>query len=852
MLSKIFKKDDVPTAAELEAEAAATNNAAHAADKAEWEQKLAAAGSDEVALLAVAIASPVVDVKVAAVSALTSEEALKSAEKEFRTHDRRVYRIAKQRYETCVAERGVRSVAATLIASAASLEAEAHIPANRLVELDHAWQVLDQTLISDEQKTDYANRVAKITAIMRERGDQQLALSRWCSDAETAQDALATICADVITGAKTRAELAVTAQQALATLTAKPTTDAGFTVTGKAKSMKDVQLLAEQLEGAFAMSAQVDTRLGILDELTSRSDANAAAARWRALAPIDDMAVSDALNARFHEWERHQADALTAKKTEHRDHIKAEKKAEKDAKTEQLVAIVSTAEASLAAGQLAETNKHLVALDEAESQVRATGSLRVRIDALQAEYARLKGWQHWGGGRVRDDVVAEAEALAAEVAVENAKLNIKAHADAIEKLRERWKELDKLGGATSRALWQRFDAALKTAYAPVNVQVAKLKAQRSENLDARNKLVTALNAAPMAEPPDFKELARTVEHFQVEWRKLGPVEHTVPKKAQEGLLTRMRAAVARLEVPLTEARRVAHLKREKLIADAKALATNAQSRDTVAKVRELQNEWQVQAKALPLARNQENALWKDFKAASDSIFTARDAVFSARDAEFKGNQDAREALIARLDALQGDVAAEYKRTIADVDTAWRRAGEAPKAVAAKLDARFRGARESAQKRMLGIANRVWYGTCDALSAKIALCEEIEASSNKEGAQERYTALGALPAKWEAALGARLKAALDGKSTSNADALNNALLQLEIVLDIEPPVQFQAARREFKLRAMKAALEGRGAAGSGDVEQLLGDAIAHAHADAGARDRLRAIVSTVRTNGKPGK
>ena len=43
---------------------------------------------------------------------------------------------------------------------------------------------------------------------------------------------------------------------------------------------------------------------------------------------------------------------------------------------------------------------------------------------------------------------------------------------AVNSLRERWKELDKLGGATSRTLWQRFDAALKTAYLPVVAHLA--------------------------------------------------------------------------------------------------------------------------------------------------------------------------------------------------------------------------------------------------------------------------------------------------------------------------------------------------------------------------------------------
>jgi DNA repair protein SbcC/Rad50 len=849
MFSKIFKKDDAPTAAELEAEAALAaaeaSNAQYAADKALWEQRLAGAGADESALLNIAIESPVTVVKVDAVSRLTSESFLKSAEREFRTHDRRVYRIAKQRYELCVARRENNEAAEKLIDTARTLQADANIPANRLVELDHAWQALDHALIAESVVADYNTHIQKLTALTRERGEAQLAISRWCAEALGAIGQLDATCVDVITGAKSRDDLAAQAQRAHAAMAAMPSIDAGFAASQKTKSMKDVQNLAEQLAVTLAKSAQVDQRMGILDELAQNSSKEAAA-RWRALSPIADAAMNDALNARFHAWERTQADAAEAHKTE----VRAGKKAEKDAKTEALAAIVTAAETTLAAGQLAETNKLLVTIDETESTTRATGALRARIDAIQAEYARLKGWQHWGGGVVRDELVAEAETLAKKVGDEKIKLNLRSHGDDIDALRERWKELDKLGGATSRALWERFDGALKAAFVPIAAQVAKFKAQREENLAARNKLIQSLYAVTIAEAPDFKELARALDTFQSDWRKLGPVEHTTPKKSQEDLLKRMRASMARLEAPLADARRVAKLKREQLIEGAKALSANPQGRDTVTKVRELQAEWQTQAKALPLSRGVENALWKDFKAASDAIFAARDAVHSARDQEFKAHQDQREALIKRLDDLQGDVATEYKRTIAEVDTAWRKAGEAPKAIAAKLDARFRAARDHAEKRMRGIANRVWHTTCDALTAKLALCEEIESAANKEGAADRYAALAALPAKWEGALSARLNAAVAGARKENADVQNNALMQLEIALDIEPPAQFQAARRDFKLRAMKAALEGKPSTATNDFDQLIADAAGHTAADAGVRDRLLAIVSALRTKGRP--
>ena len=944
MLSKIFKKSEAPLkASSTSAKAggatrakteAATAEAAqvNAQLSADWQSKLQTAMGDDAALLAIAKASPVVDIKQAAVSAISGEETLKLAEREFRTHDRRVHRAAKQRYEMLVATREAREGAAKLIEAAALLIKEEKIPANRLVELDRAWLALDIALLEPAQRSEFEALAADLATLTRERGAHQLAVNRWTADTKQALGRLNVICVDVAAGLKTRTDLSRATEAAQAALTSMPAGEAAAE-------------LGEALQAALQKAAQIEARLILLEELEQPAavapaeavaaivtqpdapDASPAgtaldestiaepaedavetvpadavptvlptatsaptpapppsspkpAERWGALTAIADAQIANALNARFEQWQRSQDNAREARQAGKRQQANEKKNAVKSERSDALAAIVQQAEVALAGGHLAETNKHLVAIDSELEKGAPTGALRGRIDAVQAEYARLKGWQHWGGGRVHDDLVLEAEALAkASTSAEGeqegkraAKLPIKQHGEAIEQLRERWKELDKLGGATSRALWQRFDTALKTAYLPVAAHLAKLKAARQENLEARNKLIAALDAVvladggqgaegDMAQAPDWKVLTHALEHFQTEWRKLGPLEHTVPHKAREKLLQRMNASVARLETPLHDARRVAQLQREKFIERAKALSAEAaakpQNRELITKVRELQSEWQQHAKTLALARNVENALWKEFKAATDAIFTQRDAVFSARDAEFKANQVAREALIGKLAALGTDTpATEIKRTVSDVDAAWRRAGEAPRANAAKLETQFRNARDAAQKLLAGSAARSWHATIDALNAKRALCEEFEAQPTQPVAdiEARWQAVATtLPPQWEQALLARLARAKNGSAPVSSEALASVLLQLESALDMASPPEFQAARRDLKLRAMKAALEGKPTSGSfsTDAEKLTADAIGFAQIDASSRDRLAAIIAHLRTNGLKG-
>ncbi|HEX7441554.1 MAG TPA: DUF349 domain-containing protein, partial [Caldimonas sp.] len=644
MLDWMFKKNQTPvadrpegTASELDAGAHPVQVEAAAASVIDWQLKLQAATGDDTALLALAREGAPVDVMLAAVSALTSEAALKLAEREHRGHDRRVHRLAKQRYLAHVASRETEEHARRLIEAAGALVKEPLVPANRLVELDRAWQKLNTTLLDATQRAEFDALLAQLVARTHERGDRTLKVERWTAEARQALAHLHAACTAAATGTQDREHLAAAGASAHAVFEAAPAEEASAA-------------LRESLHSALQNCAQLDERLAILDELLQASAAprpaslpglpasdarteTAAtprdpASRWLQLPPLADAHLVDALAHRFEQWQQARDQARQARRTERRERALDRERQVRSERTETLATALEQAEAALAAGHLADTHKHLVEVDELLHGGASATSSRSRIDAVQAEYTRLKGWRHWGGGLARDELVLQAEALAAatlgEPGADIVKLSIRQQAEVIDDLRARWKELDRLGGATSRLLWQRFDTALKTAYRPVATHLDVQRAARAQNLQAREQLVDALNAVALPDSkegdvaPDWKSPAAALERFQTEWRKLGPLEHTVPHKERDRLVESMGAAVLRLEAPLNEARRSAQLDRERLLARAKALASEAsagaQGRELVAKVRELQAEWQHHAAALPLARAIESALWARFKA----------------------------------------------------------------------------------------------------------------------------------------------------------------------------------------------------------------------------------------------
>ena len=825
--------------------------------------KLQAARGDDAALLALAREDVVLALKLAAVDALASEAALKLAEREFRSHDRRVHRLAKQRYVAVVARREAGEQAGAQIEVAKALFNEHLLPINRLVELDRAWQAIDTSLLDAARRDEFATLRAQLTALTHERADHKLKVERWLADARRALASLQAACAAAAAGAQDRSHLAEARGVASAALEAASEDDASVA-------------LHAALEGALQVSAQLDAHLLVLDDLLqglsapgSEPDAGPAQ-RWRQLAPLADGALANALNQRFEQWRQAQDQAHQARRAQRRELAKDHQRAARSERTLALTAALERAEAELAAGHLADTHRHLVEIDELLHGGEPVDALRTRIDQLQAQYAQLKGWQHWAGGRARDELTLQAEDLAAAKSGEAdrliVKLSIKQQAELIDEMRARWKELDRLGGATSRALWQRFDAALRTAYEPVAAQQAVQRAARAQNLAARLQLIEALDAVPLpaigegGAAPDWRSLAGALDHFQTEWRKLGPLEHTVTHKARDKLVERMAAATQRLEAPLREVRHSAQLQREGLIARAKALGGEAgggRGRDLVDKVRALQSEWQQHARAMPLGRAAENALWAEFKASIDAVFSALDAAFNARDAEFKAHGAERVALIERLEGLGADTPpSELKRTLAEVDAAWQRTGPAPRNEAVALDARLRRARDLARQHLAGSAQRSWQVTCDALADKLALCEVLEGSAEPDTAKaelaQRWPELPALPAPWEQVLRARagLAGAAAGAAAKATVPADDLLLQLEAAFGLDSPPVFAAARRELKLQAMKQALETRRAVKDVPLtpDQWLAAALGRVGLDASQRDRLGAVIAALRRRG----
>jgi hypothetical protein len=839
-----------------------------------WRDRILAAGADDAGLLQLAREAPSTELKLAALQALTQEDSFKDAMDEYRERDKRLYRAAKSRWDAAKARRAAIAEAGTLIAGARALLDQELVPANRVAELDRAWAAVSSAGPTPELEAEFAALREQLGARMRARSENEQALIAWLKATEEAIDRLKSCLPGVVQGG------APDEAQALAAGLLELL--GGDQDTGDARRSARI----DAANRVLALAASVTERAKFLQSLPASDAVDEAGEKlvieqWRGFPEVSEEELHTVLASRFAEWRNASAEERRLARDAHRAQERRETAEEKERHSSAVERDVAAAEAAQAGGHVADLARLLAAVDQALKRAPVGSALKQRIDSLRREHLRLRHWQRWGGGQRREELAAEAQELAKAAA---GKVSIQEHAAAITKLRERWKELDKLGGASKQAVWLSFDGALKTAYAPVAAHLDKLKRAREENLAARNRIVEGLvQAAAKLLPPDrvaqeanntpdaaaaaaapaapatradWRAIARTLEEAQIAWRKLGPVEHTVPRKALQGdkaVTSRYAAAVQALEAPLDKTYGEARQQREKLVAGAKDLAgSDVGARNVVDKVRGLQAQWQTIARAMPLPRRDEETLWKAFKAATDAIFAARDAGRAAKEAEFSAKVKAREEIIERLAALPATGSApDIKRALAEADKAWRASPEVPRPQASKLDARYRAAREAATKRLGEIAARASQARFDALIAMMELCREREAAQGPGGSlteeraselEARWGAVQDIPDAWKSRLDARFR---EEKATGKD--LPDLLLNLEVALGIESPAEFQAARQRLKILALKTAMEGRQATVTtpADIERWLLDAAATPRPDEASRERLGKAIAAVR-------
>ena len=467
--------------------------------------------------------------------------------------------------------------------------------------------------------------------------------------------------------------------------------------------------------------------------------------------------------------------------------------------------------------------------DQARSRLKANlalsrgemHELERDLNAFEPRINELRGWRRWGTFQAREHLCEEAETLAAAAEAQEPPTL----AARVKQLRATWKALDGSEGAAPRPLWERFNAACERAYAPAQAWYEAQHLERQENLAAREALCEELErfeAATDWSEVNWRDADRFRRQLHNRWLQLGPVNWNDRKTVNR----RYRQALKALDLHLDQERRRDWARRQQLVERVRGLVELEDLDQAIEGAKQAQGEW---SPTVLSARNKEQNLWREFRAACDGIFARRQAQFQAQDAERLANLRHKEALCVELEELAGQddttVLRAFNR-VQEIEDRWEATGPAPRDSFRAVQRRFAQAREAYLERHRRAERNRAREALLALRQGERLVHRLEAALeggevDLQALRAQWRELPTLPRGLGAGLEGRLEAAgraleagpeaAGKRAAALADHLEAAkvlCLRMEILADVETPEAFAQERLEYQVSRLSESLTSR--------------------------------------------
>ncbi|MFI0421961.1 DUF349 domain-containing protein [Spongiactinospora sp. 9N601] len=146
---------------------------------------------------------------------------------------------------------------------------------------------------------------------------------------------------------------------------------------------------------------------------------------------------------------------------------------------------------------------------------------------------------------------------------------------------------------------------------------------------------------------------------------------------------------------LDEQREGIRAEKDRIVAEAEALAGSTDWGATAAAYRELMRQWKAAGRA---SREVEEELWTRFKGAQDQFFQARSAVFAERDASLRENAEVKEQLLAEAEKILPVTDARTARAaLRHLLERWEAAGPVPRELRDRLEGGLRRVDDAVRK-----------------------------------------------------------------------------------------------------------------------------------------------------------
>ncbi len=779
----------------------------------------------EPALAEIAQRDTHLEVRLAALERVHDPELIDQIARHSRNRDKRLYRRARERLDTLIAEQASATHRERICAEMENLrwDGESGTNAGRFPKLEQEWR--DQEAAAPPELRE--RYIQARTIFLTER---QASASRRSQRLELATSL------DVLLE-RLRHETGPSAELSAAIHYATHDAPAAWAQFGPAQDAEIRRLEArfqQQIQEIHEQERILQrnyTRAGRLRELLQQAET-----LLQQPSEVHDTELKQ-LRQRWEALEHPESPTLTRELQSHFDGLLDQLRArlqrqvqQRDQEWQELQDLVRQLETSAEEGELQhatefqEQARHRLKNNISLSRAQMA-TIEERLQACAGRLNELRDWRRWGAHQSREQLCIAAETL---IGLEADPVDI---AQRIQQARNAWKDLDHHEGAAPKTLWKRFNHACERAYAPCQVYFEAQNRERRQNLEKKQAICSQLEqfeADTDWQRVNWREADRLRRRAQEHWYKSGPVNRTDRKTLDR----RFQHILQRLDNHLGAERDRELQRRQQLIRQVQDLVDSTDLRTAIEMTKKAQAEWHPTVQASP---RQEQALWKEFRIACDAVFTRRQAEQQAIDAERQGHLQRKQALCAEIEALAAitdlEALLQARTRLHSAQKEWETTGSVPKADQHLLDQRFETALRQCAMREHTLRRTHARQIFEHLHQHSRLCAQLEALLTTTTAdtaatlttiQEAWLALPTLPKALREPMQQRfttiVDALTDTTSTAPAQELRTRLEQnleqkrigcvrMEIAAGIESPPECAQLRMEYQVARLSASLTG---------------------------------------------
>lgn len=261
----------------------------------------------------------------------------------------------------------------------------------------------------------------------------------------------------------------------------------------------------------------------------------------------------------------------------------------------------------------------------------------------------------------------------------------------LQELHEQWREIGPVSNEYKDSIWERF----KEASSRINKQHQEyydtIKEEQKRNLELKTALcvkVEELSTEVLTSRKEWNKASDQLVEIQKVWKTIG----FAPKKDNTKIYERFRVAcdhffeLKRAFYGNVKAEMTQNLQLKTEICEAvEALQDSEQWKKTTEELIALQKRWK---EIGPVSRRYSDAIWKRFRTACDKFFSRKAAHFSGVDAEHDDNLAKKNALIAEIEAYDGNCSFD---DIKEFQRRWNEIGFVPIKEKESVQKRYREA-----------------------------------------------------------------------------------------------------------------------------------------------------------------